>query len=200
MWAAAVSTDKAIPAEPLNSLGLVRSFLRRHVREGALCIDATAGRGRDTVFLSELTGESGHVVALDIQNEAVESTRRLIDERGFGGTAEAFCDDHANIGHYASEDTVDCIVFNLGWLPGGDHSVFTRAGSSVAAIGEGLRLLRSGGVMSVCIYYGRENGTGERDAVLEYLRGVDPSRYTVVVCKFANRANCPPIPVFIIKD
>ena len=32
-------------------------FMENHVKEGDLCIDATAGNGNDTLFLCELVGE-----------------------------------------------------------------------------------------------------------------------------------------------
>ena len=35
----------------LNTLSLAHDFIRRHVQPGAHCIDATAGRGRDTALL-----------------------------------------------------------------------------------------------------------------------------------------------------
>ena len=35
----------------LNTLGVVHEFLKQNVREGAFCIDATAGKGRDTALL-----------------------------------------------------------------------------------------------------------------------------------------------------
>ena len=44
---------------PLNALGLSHQFMAAHVREGAVCIDATAGKGRDTLFLCRLVGDSG---------------------------------------------------------------------------------------------------------------------------------------------
>ena len=49
----------------LNTLGLVHEFLRQHVKPGAVCIDATAGRGRDTALLCRLAGESGRVLTDD---------------------------------------------------------------------------------------------------------------------------------------
>ena len=91
------------------------------------------------------------------------------------------------------------ITFNFGWLPGGDHNIFTHADTSIAAIGQGLELLREDGIMSLCIYYGRETGFAERDALLAYLRTIDSKQYTVMICEFANRSNCPPIPVLIWK-
>jgi len=54
--------------------------------------------------------------------------------------------------------------------------------------------------MVVVLYYGRDTGFEEKDAVLEYIRGIDSSMYTVITADFANRPNCPPIPVFIVRD
>ena len=50
---------------------------------------------------------------------------------------------------YAEEETVSCITFNLGYLPGGDHSVATRADSSIRAVESGLKLLKKGGLMTL---------------------------------------------------
>ena len=62
----------------LNTLGLVHTFLRQHVQGGAFCIDATAGKGRDTALLCRLAGLTGRVLAFDIQQEAVDQTRALL--------------------------------------------------------------------------------------------------------------------------
>ena len=53
--------------------------------------------------------------------------------------------------------------------------------------------------MCVSIYYGGASGYEERDALLEYVRTIDPAQYTVLVTQFVNRAGDPPIPVFIHK-
>ena len=184
----------------INALSLAHKFIKENVKPGDFCIDATAGRGKDTAFLCSLAGETGRVVALDIQQDAVESTQRLLEEKGFTQTASVFLDSHANIKAYAAPESVDCIVFNFGWLPGGSHDIFTAADTSIEAIKCGLELLKPGGVMSLCIYYGRNNGYGERDAILEYLKTLDYSLYTVIVHNFWNRVNDPAIPVFIIKQ
>ena len=182
----------------LNTLGLVHGFLRQHVKEGALCIDATAGRGRDTALLCRLAGERGKVLAFDIQQEAVDQTRTLLAREGL--SAQVILDSHAHMERYAQAETVDCVVFNFGRLPGGDPRIFTRAESSVAAIGAGLRLLRPGGVMAIALYYGGENGYEERDAVLEYLKTVDDRAYTVLCCDWVNRRGEPPMPIFLWKE
>ena len=62
----------------LNTLSMVHDFFKQHVRPGAFCIDATAGKGRDALFLCRLVGESGRVLALDIQADAVAQTTALL--------------------------------------------------------------------------------------------------------------------------
>ena len=117
-----------------GAVHLAHEFLRLNVREGDICIDCTAGRGKDTAFLCELVGESGKVIALDIQPEAVESTKSLISERGFEGICSVYLDSHENVDSYAEAGTVSAIVFNFGWLPGGDHTKHTHTESSITAL------------------------------------------------------------------
>lgn len=187
------------PKRQLGVLNLAHDFLRRHVHSGDLCIDATAGRGFDTALLCTLTGTQGRVLAFDIQPEAVESTKAHLAQQNLTN-AEVYLDSHANLAAYAAPGTVACIVFNFGWLPRGSHEIFTHAESSIAALNAGLRLLRVGGVMSLCIYYGGANGFTERDALLQYLASLDSRYYTVLQCQFPNRTGCPPFAVFLTKD
>ena len=42
-------------------------FIVNHISEGSFCVDATAGNGHDTAFLCGLVGDSGRVLAFDIQ-------------------------------------------------------------------------------------------------------------------------------------
>lgn len=184
----------------INTLTLAHDFVARHVQPGDFCIDATAGRGRDTLFLCDLVGGHGHVLALDIQPQAVESTRKLLLQEGVADCAQVVLDSHSNVDTYAAPGSVDCIMFNFGWLPGGDHTVSTNPESSLPALEKALTLLRPGGVMSLCIYYGGDSGYAERDALLAYLPTIDSEVYTVIVGTFANRGGDPPIPVFIIKE
>lgn len=184
----------------MNTLTLVHDQLEQFIQPGFRVIDATAGNGRDTAFLCGLVGEEGHVLAFDIQPQAVENTKQRLSSGGWDKMARVVLDSHANMAQYAQAGSVDCIVFNLGWLPGGDHSIFTHADSTIAAIEAGLELLRDGGLMCVSIYYGGASGYEERDALLEYVKTIDSTKYTVLVTQFVNRAGDPPIPVFITKS
>ena len=102
----------------LNTLSMVHEFLRRTVKPGDFCIDATAGKGRDTALLCRLTGDAGRVLAFDIQEAAVAQTKALLAAEGL--TAEVIRDSHANMERYAAAETVDCVVFNfVGYLRSG---------------------------------------------------------------------------------
>lgn len=181
-----------------NTLAMVHEFLRRSVRPGALCIDATAGRGRDTALLCRLAGPSGRVLAFDIQQCALDQTAALLASEGLA--AELHLDSHAHMADYAAAESVDCVVFNFGRLPGGDAQIMTRADSSVAAVEAALTLLKPGGVMALALYYGGANGYAERDALLEMLKSVDSRRFSVLCCDWRNRSGDPPIAVFVWRE
>ena len=179
----------------LNTLSMVHRFLEQSVKPGSFCIDATAGKGRDTALLCRLAGEMGRVLAFDIQQAAVDQTKALLAAEGL--TAEVVLDSHAHMERYAEAGTADCVVFNFGRLPGGDPAVFTRADSSVAALDAALRVLKPGGTVAIALYYG---GYTERDAVLAWLETLDDRRFSVLRCDWANRRNDPPMPIFIWKE
>lgn len=181
----------------LNTLALVHEVLARHVQPGAFCIDATAGKGRDTALLCRLAGPEGTVLSFDIQSDAVRQTRELLTQEGL--SARVYQESHVNMGNFAKENSVDAIVFNFGRLPGGDPHIFTHAETSIAAINAGLALLKPGGLMAIALYYGKENGYAERDAILTHVRTLDDRAFSVLSCDWANRKNDPPLPLFIWK-
>lgn len=183
---------------PFNALGLSHKWIFEHVKNGDLCIDATCGKGRDTLFLSKLVGNSGHVFAFDIQKEAIEQTKALLKSEGCENVTVIW-DCHSKLTRYIHRD-VAAIMFNFGWLPGGDHNVFSLPETSIAALRAGLDLLSAGGIITLCIYYGKETGYAERDALLSYLKTLDQGMYSVLKAEFVNRKNEPPIAVLIRKE
>lgn len=188
------------PRKHFSALNIIHRIINEKVQPGDICIDATAGRGNDTLLLAQLVGESGHVTAFDIQQDAVDSTKALLAANGMTERTDVLLKSHSEMGEMFEENTVSCITFNFGWLPKGDHNIFTSKSTSIPAIEQGLKLLKSGGIMTLIIYYGRETGFEERDALLEYLPTIDSSRFTVIEMPFVNRPNCPPIPIIILKD
>ena len=174
-------------------------FIREQVQEGDLCIDATAGRGNDTLLLSSLAGTAGRVLSFDIQEEALSAAREKLKRAQALPNVELILDSHSHLERYASFGTVSCIMFNLGYLPSGDHSIATKAETTLPALESSLRLLKKGGLLSVCIYSGGDSGFEERDQVLSWLKGLDPKKYLVIRSDYYNRENDPPIPVLVIR-
>ena len=173
--------------------------MRSQVQSGGVYVDATMGKGNDTLLLCEMAGEQGEVFAFDIQEEAVNITRELLELHGYTERVHLIQDGHENMDHYVTEGTADAICFNFGYLPGGDHQIATKAQTSVLAIEKGLKILKPGGMMSLCVYSGGDTGFEEKDAILEYLKTISSKEYTVIVNQYFNRENNPPIPVFVFK-
>lgn len=174
-------------------------FIREQVKPGDFCIDATMGNGNDTLLLSILAGDSGRVLAFDIQQAALENTKKRLLKADAPENYTLLLESHTRISDYADPGSVSCIVFNLGYLPGGDHAKATRPETTIEALEKSLLLLKKGGLISLCIYSGGDSGFEEKDKVLTWLCGLDPHRYLVIRSEFCNRPNNPPVPVLIIR-
>lgn len=174
-------------------------FIELQVRPGDHCIDATMGNGHDTELLCRLVSPSGTVLAFDIQEQALQNTAKRLQEAGVPDNYRLILDSHSHMDQYADEDSVSCIVFNFGYLPGGDHALATRPDTSITAIMQGLKILKKGGLMSLCIYSGKDSGFEERDALLAFLKELDPKKYLVILSSYYNRPNDPPVPVLVRK-
>ena len=112
---------------------------------------------------------------------------------------ELFLDSHVNMGKYAEPVSVSCIVFNFGYLPKGDHTLATKAESSIQALTVSLSLMKKGGILMLCIYSGGDSGFEERDALLKWLKVLDSRKFLVIKTEYYNRPNHPPMPVLVVK-
>lgn len=180
-----------------NALKLSHEYLKSHLSKGDIVIDATMGRGRDTLLLSNLVGDDGVVYAFDIQEEALSSTKELLSENN-RTNVKLILDSHHKLGEYVTH--AKGVVFNLGFLPGGDHSIFSHSHTSILAIEASLKIIPEDGFVSVCSYYGGDTGFEERDNLLNFLSSLDPKKYTVMLHSFFNRTGCPPIFIVIEKN
>lgn len=174
-------------------------MIRSQAPKNGFYVDATMGNGNDTAFLCSIAWHKGKVLAFDIQKCALEATQKLLEEKGYAGRAALIHDGHENLDQYVAEASVDVICFNFGYLPGGDHRIATSPRTSLTAVSKGLAALKSGGMMSLCIYSGGDSGFEEKECLLAYLKGLSPREYTVIENIYLNRGNHPPIPVFLFK-
>ena len=181
-----------------NSLAISHEIINRVVKPGDTVVDATMGNGNDTLLLSKLVGDEGIVYSFDIQESALASTRRKLENAGTADNVRLILDGHQNIGKYVPQG-IRAVMFNLGYLPKGDHSIGTKADTTIEALKKSMELLITGGIIMMVIYYGGDSGFEEKEAVLEYVRTIDCKRYSVLVSDFVNQINCPPIAVCIEK-
>ena len=170
---------------------LARETLARAVTPGSTVVDATMGNGHDTLFLSEMVGKGGKVYAFDIQPEALASTERLLKEYGIQDRAELILAGHERMAEFVKEPA-RAIVFNLGWLPGGDHSVTTRWETTRTAVESALNLLQPMGVLIICVYPGHPEGSVEREQLTKMLSGLSNREYNVLHERFLNATEGAP--------
>ena len=170
---------------------LAKEVLQRAVQPGDSVADATMGNGRDTLFLAELVGEGGRVYAFDIQQDAVDSTRKLLESHGMSDRVSLFCRSHSEMAE-AVPGGLSAVVFNLGWLPGGNHAFTTRCASTEKAVRQALELLRPGGIVTICVYPGHEEGKKEREMLLSLLAGLSNRRWNVLHQSFLNAGEGAP--------
>ena len=91
------------------------------------------------------------------------------------------------------------IVFNLGYLPGGDKEVSTSSGTTLEALCAALELLAVDGLLCVTMYQGHEAGYLERLKVLEWAGSLDKGVYHCVHTSMVNQPNRPPEILWITK-
>ena len=164
---------------------LARDFLIRTVQPGDSVIDATMGNGHDTQFLCEAVGPAGRVYAFDVQESAVSATGKRLREEGLSDRAFLFCCGHERMDDYVKEK-VRAIVFNLGWLPGGDHSVTTCWETTGKAVSKALDMLQPGGMLVICAYPGHPEGDRERHELSVFLSALSNRVFNVLHQVFLN--------------
>lgn len=169
---------------------LAHCWLDNYLLPGATAVDATVGNGHDTLYLARKVGSGGRVLGFEIQEKALNNALELLKNEGFAGKVQLFHTGHENIARYI-KDEVDVIIFNLGYLPGGDHYIVTRPNTTIKAVTDGLALLKNGGAICLVIYTGHPGGEEEQLQLEHFLRGLDKQRFCVTKLNFLNRDKAP---------
>ena len=180
-----------------NARHLAADYMIRTIREGDTVVDATMGNGKDTLFLCELVGKSGHVYAFDVQAEAVERTRERVEEAGFSGRTTLLLAGHETMKEHVPAG-VQAVMFNLGWLPGAEHIVTTQTQTTLKAVSAALELIAPGGIVTVCVYPGHEEGTRELEALKAYVSSLSVRTFNALHHSFVNASSQTP-QLFLIQ-
>jgi hypothetical protein len=179
-----------------HHLRLAKKYWQEHLLPGDIAIDATCGNGHDTVFLSHLllSDTTSHIFAYDIQKEALENTKRLICNTFPSEQASRviFCEkSHAQIAETPCPKPPRLIVYNLGYLPGGDKTVTTQTNTTITSVSQSLSLLAQDGALSIMCYPGHDEGLREEAAVIEFLSSLCPKSWQICHHRFINRPRSP---------
>ena len=170
-------------------------ILTAHLQDGNRAIDATAGNGHDTAFLAGQVGSEGSVIAIDIQDAAVEATRTRLDHAGLLTRVTLRTGDHADImEELAIEHAAEfaAIIFNLGYLPGSDKCVRTQPTSTKRALDAALELLGHRGRLCVTAYRAHAGGLEEARMVEAWMHQ-QKARGHSVESHIPASENSPPI-------
>ena len=148
---------------------IAHNRLKRILCPGDICIDATAGNGHDSLFLAKSTSPNGIVYAFDIQESAILKTAERLKQNGFKEQLKTIHDSHDKLDQIIDLEfrgDVAAIMFNLGYLPGGNHQIITQAYSTVKSVEQAYILLRKNGIITIICYRGHAGGESETQEVL----------------------------------
>ena len=165
-------------------------IILKYVENKDIALDCTLGNGYDCDFLAN---NFKKVIAFDIQEISIEKYKLKNIPN-----VELILDSHDKLSNHIHSN-VDCIMYNLGFLPGGDKSITTCSSSSLSSIKQGLSLLKIGGIMTIAIYPGHYEGVIEKTCILEYTQSLPKNLYGVMKLEYINRNNNPPLLLLIEK-
>jgi hypothetical protein len=189
----------------ISLVNIAHNLIREILRPGDIAVDATVGNGNDTLFLAEQVGPSGKVFGFDIQLAAIDSTRAKVDSWAgeishCNAPAQAI---NLTLIHASHTDMcgkipahyhggIGAIMFNLGYLPGGDKRIITRTDSTLSALNSASRLLASNGIITVLAYPGHQGGDLETEEVKNWCGQLDKDQFkTRIIYSSENKESAP---------
>ncbi|HSH35140.1 class I SAM-dependent methyltransferase [Schnuerera sp.] len=176
----------------VNAVDLVKKIMNYHIKKGDRVLDCTVGNGNDTLLLASLVGEKGKVYGFDIQSKALKITKEKLIKENLEYRVTLINDGHENIDNYIS-GKVDFIVYNLGYLPGGDKRIKTEINTTLESIKKSVGLLNNNGLLLITCYTGHDGGLVEKKGVEYFIKSLNQKKYNALRFNFINQKNNPPI-------
>lgn len=161
-----------------NMQWFVRETIEHYVNESVHAIDMTMGNGHDTVALAK---RAMKVSAFDLQEAAVQATSLKVKQQRLNNVTLYHMSHDALL--EVVKEPYHFVIFNCGYLPGGDKQVKTSASTTVRALVRAYEGLSCGGAMVMTLYAKHEGATEEMQAVhkiLSTLKKARISRYHYV--------------------
>lgn len=191
----------------ISLINVAHDLIKDKLRPGDIAIDATVGNGHDTVFLVKQVSPSGKVYGFDIQQAAMDSTRakvesccRTSEKMNNNALLQPECLTLIQASHADMAENIpvqyhrkiSAIMFNLGYLPGGDKSIITRTESTLTALAIASRMLSNNGILTILAYPGHQGGYQESIEVKNWCEQLDKKQFSVkIFFSTENKASAP---------
>ena len=180
-------------------LQYAHELLEESIQPGELAVDATCGNGYDTLFLSNLVGKDGKVLAFDVQEQAIKATEELLIKNNKSHVA-LIQNSHEFVSDYIQDsEKIGGAIFNLGYLPRSDKKIITKGSSTIKALESMLDRLKKKGLIVLVVYHGHEGGKEEKDAIIQFVKQLEQKKFNVLQHGFINQQNDPPFIIAIEK-
>jgi hypothetical protein len=179
-----------------SHLDLAHSYWSQIIQMGDRVVDATCGNGYDTLKLCQLalSTDRGRVYAIDSQSQAIESTRRYLNtylapELQMRLEFQQRC--HSTFSKSIQPESIKLIVYNLGYLPGGNKTDTTQRDTTLKSLYQAQEILQPGGIISITCYPGHAEGLKEQEALLTYTSHLSPKEWSCCHHVWLNRKQAP---------
>jgi hypothetical protein len=174
-------------------LEVAHFFWQRHLRPGDSVVDATCGNGHDTLFLANLLAQggvfAGKLWVYDIQDIALQRAQERLPA-SWSANIEWINACHSKLGS-RGEANLRLVVYNLGYLPGGDKEVTTLWPTTFLSLQAAMQHLLPGGALSLTCYPGHNQGQVEEEELLRLLPSLDPQQWRVWHYRCLNKVRSP---------
>lgn len=174
-------------------------YLEPLLKEGDIAVDATCGNGFDTLYMAKKVGPAGQVYAFDIQDGALRATYKRLKEEGLEDRVTLIKAGHEFMDRYLSSP-VKAVIYNLGYLPGGDHNITTRAETTLLSFAQALKIIKPGGLIAITMYPGHAAGEEEKEGLLAASKALAKDKFSALHLKLLNRARKPPELLLVEKS
>lgn len=171
-------------------LELAHRYWRSFLQPADFVIDATCGNGYDSLVLAKMS--KGNLLCIDVQKSAISTTKDRLKK-------------HLPYTHFKKisyllgchsffppvPDKPRLIVYNLGYLPGGNKKITTTAKTTLKSLEASLTLLKPDGALSIICYSGHTEGEKEKGSILDFSKSLSKSHFRVCHHEWINKLKAP---------
>lgn len=182
-----------------NAVTMSHMILEPYVAQAKIIIDMTCGNGYDTLFLAKHMTTQAMLYAFDIQPCAVEAAKKRVEMALLSEKHVIYqCGSHDELAANVDRP-LDIVVFNLGYLPSGDHHIHTKSEITIKAVKICLNKLAINGIIMLAAYPGTPAGKIEAEAVRSFVTTLPQRAFDVSTWQPINQIHYPPVLYMVQK-